>query len=237
MKNENGSFSKAVRRVGIAIVAAGIVAAPAVNANPKPKVVLGPDGSKMLLVSPAALPQLARQSGEAMLLHETGDGRTILYVEQNRGAQLALLDVSDPADMRSLGAVQVNAAGAFDFIAAAGDHAETVRFRDGRGEAWLDLRKFKTPVMRTGPAPKVQSAMFSVDTEGNVVALRASAPEANAHAVAEPANLVVDLSNVREQLTNDSTGTTFVLTDDGLHVIRRPAVEREYEAHQAQLSN
>ena len=35
----------------------------------------------------------------------------------------------------------------------------------------------------------------------------------------------------------DQTGTTFLLAADGLYLIRRPAVEEEYEIHQWQLSH
>src|SRR5277367_4986053 len=109
MKNTNSNLSKAIRCAVVAVLGMGIVAAPAVNAKPKPKVVKGEDGSKLLLVSPVDLPELARQNGEAMLLHETGDGRTFLYVEQNHGARLAIFDVSDPSDIKQQGMVQLDA--------------------------------------------------------------------------------------------------------------------------------
>jgi hypothetical protein len=242
MKNVSGNFSKAVRWAGIATMAAGIIAAPAVNAKPKPKVTAAPDGSKIILVSSAELPELARRSGEAMFLHETGDGRTFLYVEQNHGARLAIFDVSDPSDIKGQGMAQLDAAGVFDFVGADGDHAEIVRFREGQKEAWLDLHKFKAPVIKTEPAPKVQRATVSVDSDGNVVVVHASAPSPQERRVAETSNAsevngLVDVNDVREQLTNESTGTTFLLTADGLHVIRRPGVELEYAAHQDQLSN
>jgi hypothetical protein len=41
-----------------------------------------------------------------MMLHDTTDGRTLLYIEQNHGARLAIFDVTDPAHV--IGRAQVN---------------------------------------------------------------------------------------------------------------------------------
>jgi hypothetical protein len=56
--------------------------------------------NKIVLVSPAELPELARATGQAMTLHTTADGRTLLYVERNDGARLAIFDVTDPAKIK-----------------------------------------------------------------------------------------------------------------------------------------
>ena len=37
------------------------------------------------------------------------------------------------------------------------------------------------------------------------------------------------MSYVRQEITNAETGTTFLLTADGLYLIRRPAVEEQYK--------
>jgi hypothetical protein len=37
--------------------------------------------------------------------------------------------------------------------------------------------------------------------------------------------LVQTVKQVREEITNDETGTTFLLANDGLYLIRRPAQE------------
>ena len=36
---------------------------------------------------------------------------------------------------------------------------------------------------------------------------------------------VFDVKKVREEVTNAGTGTTFLLTENGLFLVRRPAVE------------
>ncbi len=91
--------------------------------------------SKIVLVKPTELPELARVPGQAMMLHAKGDGRTLLYVEQNNGTRLAIFDVTDPAKIKQKAAPQLDAPGSFDFVASLGDYAELIRFRDGQGEA------------------------------------------------------------------------------------------------------
>src|SRR6266403_1151560 len=90
---------------------------------------------RVVVVRPAELPELAQVPGQAMTLHATGDGRTILYIEQNHGARLAIFDVTDPAHVKQEGSAQVvDAPGSFDFVSSFGDNAELVRFRHGKGE-------------------------------------------------------------------------------------------------------
>src|ERR1700733_12218499 len=83
--------SKFVRRAVIAIIATGTLAAPAAYSR---------TSNNLVVVPPIDLPELARQTGEAMLLHDTIDGRTHLYIEQNHGARLAIFDVTDLPHVR-----------------------------------------------------------------------------------------------------------------------------------------
>jgi hypothetical protein len=48
---------------------------------------------------------------------------------------------------------------------------------------------------------------------------------------------LADVEQVREKIENDETGTTFLLAPDGLYLIRRPAVEEEYEIHEYQMEH
>ena len=41
-----------------------------------------------------------------------------------------------------------------------------------------------------------------------------------------------DVKRVREEITNEETGTTFLLADDGLYLVRRPSVERDKESRE-----
>ena len=201
--------------------------------------------NKIILMRPTDLPELARGSGEAMLLHATGDGRTFLYIEQNGGARLAVFDVTNPAEIKVETAAPLNAPGSFDFVSPLGDHAELVRFRNGQGEAVLNLHKAKAPTLNAIQGLDLQGSMERLGDDGLIVVdgpnLQSDATDRNYQVVdiSNPLNPhpVADVKQVRAELTNDETGTTFLLTADGLYVIRRPAVEEEYNIHQWQLSH
>jgi hypothetical protein len=173
-----------VRRAVIGIIASGIVAAPVAYAKAS---------NNLVIVPPADLPALARQTGEAMFLHDTVDGRTLLYIEQRQGSELAILDVTDPGHVKGEGSVKLEASGPFDVVSALGNRAELVRFRQGQADAVLDLHKPDAPTLRT--------------------------------VAGQEADRGIDVKQVGEKITNADTGTTFMLTEGGLYLIRQPAVE------------
>jgi hypothetical protein len=201
--------------------------------------------NKIIVVRPTDLPELARMPGEAMMLHATGDGKTHLYVEQNHGAQLAIFDVTDPANVKQESAAQLDARGPFEFVSSLGDNAELIRFENGQGEAVLDLHKAKLPTIKTVPGLTLQGATERLGDDGFIISNQASTQsDANDpdYQVVETAgtrepNRVYDVKQVREEIANDETGTTFLLAADGLYLIRRPAVEYENFIHQWQLSH
>lgn len=200
--------------------------------------------SKVVLVSPAELPELARVTGQAMALHMTGSGRTFLYVEQKDGTRLAIFDVTDPAKIKQEAAAELDVPGAFDFVSSLGEQVELIRFRNGQGEAVLDLRKAKLPTLKIVPGLKFHGSTERLVGDGfaitNQATMRSDAKARDYQILAsvdsrEPER-VYDVKQVRQEITNDETGTTFLLGIDGLYVIRRLAVEEEYETHQQQMS-
>ena len=207
-------FSKNSRRMALAVAVSAVMAATAVHANPS---------NNIVLVPPADLPELARQSGDAMLLRETTDGRTLLYIEQNRGSQLSTFDVTDPVHVKGTGSVRLEPSGPFDFLSPAGKQGELIRFRQGQ-EAVLDLH--------TGQSVTLQGRVTRPGDDGFTVAGQATdVPSDRDHQVVgmtspQDLNRVVDVKQVREEVTNQATGTTFLLTQNGLYLVRRPAVER-----------
>jgi hypothetical protein len=223
-----GQLSRNVPRLALAIVLAGMSVAPVIHANPT---------NEIVLVAPTSLPTLARQSGEAMFLHDSMDGRTLLYVEQHEGAQLAIFDVTDPAHVTGKGSVQLDGAGPFDFVAELGKRGELVRFRGGQGDAVLDLSHI--PVLMRVPG---------LDTRNSTVVLANDSSRITGQAVNEAGgkstrdyqifqsgesrsdDRVVEVKQVRQEVTNADTGTTFLLAENGLYVVRRPALEAEPEA-------
>jgi hypothetical protein len=192
--------------------------------------------NKIIIVQPMNLPEPARQTGEAMLLDQSRNGRTLLYIEQDQGSRLAVFDVTDPASIKAVAAVQLEAPCSFDFVLPLRERAELIRFRDGRGEAVLDLHQVKYPTIKKIQGLKFQGSTKRLGDDGFLIADQASAQSdaaqdyqvvdtANAH---EP-NRVYDVNQVRQEITNSETGTTYLLTTDGLYLIRRPAVEERYK--------
>jgi hypothetical protein len=228
-RNANRVFSKGLRRVAIAIVATGSVAAPAAFAKPS---------NSLIVVQPTDLPELARQTGEAMFLHETVNGRTLLYIEHNQGAELAILDVTDPAHVKGKGTVQIDAAGPFDFVSPLGDRAELIRFRQGHGEAVLNLPAVGAPTLKQVQGLTLQGPTMTLGDDGFTVGalLDADAQSARDYQVvdteaSQEMTHVVDVKQVREDIAKTDTGTTFLLAEGGLYVVRRPAVERAKKLH------
>jgi hypothetical protein len=219
----DSKFTQCLRGVAMAIVASGAVAASVAYARP---------GDSLVLVQPKDLPQLARQGGVAMFLHQTVDARTLLYVEHEQGAGLDVLDVTDPSHIKGEGSAQLDAAGAFDFVSALGEQAELIRFRQSEENAVLDLHKERAPTLNTVHGLTLQGQIMPLGGDGFAV----SAPvAADAHPTrdyqvvatgnAQQLQRVFDVKQVRAQVANQDTGTTFLLTDNGLYLIRRPAVE------------
>jgi hypothetical protein len=200
-------------------------------------------------VPPADLPELARQTGDAMFLHDTIDGGTILYIEQNQGSRLAIFDVTDPGHVKGEGSVQLEATGPFDFVSTLGNRAEIVRFRQSQGSAVLDLHKDKVPTLKTVQGLTLQGPVSPLGDDGFTVRAQAgtlheaTGPQLtrdyqiiDTSSPTDPSH-VLDVKDVREELTKQDTGTTFLLTEEGLYVIRRPVVESDKRRREEEWSS
>jgi len=215
-----------LRRVAIATVTSGMAAG----------IALAAPSSNLIVVPPTKLPASARQNGEAMLLHETIDGTTLLYIEQNQGSRLAIFDVTDPAHIKDEGSVEIDPLGPFDFVSSLGSPAELIRFRQDQGNAVLDLHKAKVPVLKMPQGLTLKGAAMPLGNDGLTVSSRVAtdSPVTRDYQVqvintanSLELNRVPNVKGVREELTKYDTGTTFLLTDDGLFLIRRPVKEME----------
>jgi hypothetical protein len=227
---------KCLRRAAIAIVASGIAAQTGCAGS----------SNNLIVVPPTHLPELARQPGESMFLHETIDGTTLLYVEQNQGARLAILDVTDPAHIKGKGSVQLNAPGPFDFVSSLGSRAELIRFRQTQENAVLDLHKVKAPTLQRmqgltlkGPATPLDSDGFKVSSQADAdaQATRGYQVQVVNTANSPELNRVSNVKGVRGEITKYDTGTTFLLTEGGLFVIRRPVKEMNKELRDLDYAN
>jgi len=198
----------------------------------------------IVVLQPQDLPQSAQVTGQSMALHVLGNGLTYLYIEQQQAGQLAVLDVTDPAHIQPVGVVKLDATGAFDFGETVNDSAILVSFRDGTGAALLDLRKPKAPVLSPAAAylegtRAEKLGQFGLvmanDTKGSGVRVAQDYSIVDASNPGAP-QLLGTVKHVKTEIANESMGTTYLLGEDGLTVVRRPAVELT-ERQQSSYSN
>jgi hypothetical protein len=217
-----------------------IVAATVLTSTAEAKI---HSSSKELVVMEARdLPEQAQLPGNSLFLHSNNAGSTYLYVEQQQGARLSVFDVTDPARIKLVVSMPLAAEGAFDFIRPLGNNAELVYFRDGQKQAVLDLRKARRPVFRVistaanfGSAESMgQSALLATTQPYNYVSAVGRNYQVIDISASVPAQLAT-VDDVRHQVTNDETGTTFLLGPNGLTVVRRLRVENDYKLHQIQM--
>jgi hypothetical protein len=202
--------------------------------------------SKSIVIdSPADLPEFAQRSSEAMFLHSTHSGQFFLYLEQDQGKTLAILDVTSPASIRQVGRASLGARAPFDFLQALDDSSVLIHYRDLSGFAIVNFKKYKQPTLTAVDLP--ESA--SVRILGRDTLLLTSSGASNAPSegrrctvidISNPQNpsSVVVIAGVKQELERSETGTMFLLNKDGLTVIRRPTVEEEFETEsQANQAN
>jgi hypothetical protein len=223
MKDNRPTLSRRLPGLALATVFLALSTLGAADADPS---------NSIVVVAPAALPTLARRAGEALFLHDTGEGRTLLYVEQHNGTELAIFDVTDPGRVRGRGSVKLDAPAVFDFVAHLGKRGDLVRLRDGRGDAVLDLRG--TPALKTIPGLNTQNPVVLVaDEDWRIAAQPLSTPivhMARDYEIFPSADVsgidgLIEIKEVFQETTNADTGTTFLLARSGLYLIRRPALE------------
>jgi LVIVD repeat len=189
----------------------------------------------------ASLPTLAQEPGIAFQLYsERSDGSVYLYIEQNQGARLLVLDVTNPAHIKMVREVTLTAQGPFEFVRALGSSSLLINYHNKLGMAVLDLRKPKAPVIRA--VPGLQHPGYS-ESLGDSTLLIVDQPRMDSPAIPRDYQ-VVDTSNpadpfllftvkqVNATLSRNETGTTFLLGHDGLTIIRRPQVEDQFQTEQ-----
>src|SRR3984885_2317030 len=198
--------------------------------------------SKELVVMEARdLPEQAQARGNSLFLHSDNAGSTYLYIEQQQGTRLSVFNVTDPARIKLVMSTALATQGAFDFFRPLGYNAELVHFRDSQEEAVLDLRKAKRPVLQMIPATTDlapaeslgESGLLAADQPYRYVPAIGRNYEVIDVADSAPTQLAT-VEDVRHQVTNNQTGTTFLLGPNGLTVVRRLRVENNYKEQQYQ---
>jgi hypothetical protein len=116
-----------------------------------------------------------------------------------------------------------------------------VYFRDSQKEAVLDLRKAKRPVLRMisattdlGPAEPLGESGFLVTTQAHTYTPAVARDYQVIDVAGSIPTQLATVKDVKHRVTNDYTGTTFLLGRDGLTVVRRLSVENDYKEQQLQ---
>lgn len=186
--------------------------------------------SKDVIVDfPSDLPEFAQRHSEAMYLYDTGRSEVVLYLEQDHGRRLSILDVTDPAKIKAVGDVSINAPAAFDFVQPLhGGASVLVHFRNHSGFGVISLRNYKEPKLR--PEPNYIHPA-SVERDGPNTLLLVSAKTA-ATPPPDPQYEVVDVASasdpkplatiegVTQRLDMPESGSIFLLSGNGVSVIR-----------------
>jgi hypothetical protein len=196
---------------------------------------------ELVVMEARDLPEQAQTPGNSFFLHSDNTGSTYLYVEQQRGARLSVFDVTNPAHIKLVVSTPLATEGAFDFVRPLGGQEELVYFRDSQKEAVLDLRKAQRPVFRVistvtdlGQAePLGENGLLVTSQVHKYVPAIARDYQVIDTAASDPTQLVT-VKDVKHRVTNDETGTTFLLGSNGLTVVRRLSVENNYKVSQMQ---
>jgi hypothetical protein len=200
---------------------------------------------ELIIVQPHDLPEVAQMPGHSLFLYSDGSGGTYLYIEQQQGARITVFDVTDPGKIKLVGSITLAVSGTFDFVRPLDGHGELVRFRDNKGVAVLDLHKAKAPSLRmisglsdSGSTQSLgETGFLMVDEPYNYV--RTTPRDYQVVDISSPSEpaLLATVKEVRHEVVNADTGTTFLLGSEGLTVVRRTSVENDYKTHLMQMSN
>jgi hypothetical protein len=126
------------------------------------------------------------------------------------------------------------------------DRWHNVRFRQGQGNAVLDLHKARVPTLRTVHELTLKGAAMPLGNDGFTVSSHAEPDSQLARdyqvqvvntANSQELNRVLNVKGIREEITKYDTGTTFLLTDGGLALIRRPVKEMSKQLHDSDYAN
>jgi hypothetical protein len=199
----------------------------------------------IIVLQPTDLPEQAKTPGNSFFLYSDNDGSTYLYIEQEQGARLTTFNVTDPSKIKFVSSTMLTLPGAFDFVRPVGGRAELIRFHDGKGVAVLDLHTAKKPTVKIisglsesgSTEPLGEQAFMMINEPYNYT--RAVPRDYQVIDISSPSDplLLTTVKEVRHQVANGDTGTTFLLGRDGLTVVRRLSVENDYKVHLMQLSN
>ena len=224
---------KATAMVMAVALACGVPRANALTRNANPDI---------RVVPPSALPDVAQQQSNDLLLHECGNGTMYLYLEQEQGARLVVLNVTDPANIRLAASVDTGLTKTWDFVRPVSNTLELIQFRDGSGSALLDLRNAKSPRVGNIQSSVAEPIRMLGSSAYLAVALRPQPVEPRAHDVqvvdtSSTTDLLATVAGVTRMVERSETGTIFLLGSGGLTVIRRLDVEQRHAMEELMKSH
>lgn len=217
------------------LIAAMLVATTGVHVQAATR----PHSNTLIVETPTNHPVLAEENAHAIYLHKTNDGRALLYIEQQSGRGISVLDVTDPSKVKRIAQTSFPTASAFDFVRDVDDNVALIRFSDGSGFALLNLEHSRRPVLLDAPALAQARNPEMLGQTGMLVAVTENSPipagDPKSYKVLDTANasgpeVLAAISDVTHRVENDETGTLFLLNKDGVTMIRRPRVEAERQA-------
>lgn len=174
-----------------------------------------------------------------MLLHHTGKGQVILYLEQDQGQKLAILDITDPTDIRTVGQVSLDASSPYDFVQNLGNSAALIQYRDHSGFAVIGLKKYQHPVLEPKqdylhPA-RVESyepnGLLLVSSNGPSAPTQSTQYEVLSISNPPSPTPLATIKGVIQRVDMQETGTIFLLSEEGLTVIRNVAAEQQHQMY------
>jgi hypothetical protein len=225
-------------RIGTALIVSfgltlSVSVAQAATNQPKSDIVVEPS---------AALPDPTQEASQDMFLHFDGAGIPYLYLEQQQGERLIIVDVSDPARLKVVASVATGVHKPYDFAGAIEDIYQQILFRDGSGGALLSLQSAKAPKIihiqsslavpihplgHSGYLAEVTDPMSEPASPPGQTYQVMDAPTAS-----QPLASFTDVTRI---IRRPDTGTVFLLGKHGLIVIRCLTSEQRHVAEEAVL--
>lgn len=182
----------------------------------------------MIVMEPKDLPAQAKVPGSSMFLYSNHRGATYLFVEQEKGNQLSIFDVTDPAKIKLAGSATLNSPGEFQMVRPLNSHAILVRFENSEGI--LDLRRPSSPHLMPAQAA---AAADEEDAPGGIDYVSETRMAPHDYQVfdlnAKTPAVLLTVMAVHSKVVNQDTGTTYLLGSDGLTVVRSMSVENEHK--------
>jgi hypothetical protein len=190
-----------------------------------------PPNPDLQIVPGGALPALTQQPAQDFLLYSSRYYNAWLYIEQEHGARLLVLDVFEPSNIRLVASVSTGLAKPFDLVPVPHQHYAIARFCDGSGEEFLDLSRPRAPRLTAASThfDKPRATDSSETYPG--VELHVSEPvvgEGQEVRIVQPGKaplLIATVPHVTHRTFRPETGTLFLIGEQGLTIIRQHSAE------------